>query len=83
MWTFFRLPEPKGKTYAELDVLFERRISARQFKSSTADPFRGDNLEVRNGSIAARGGWAQNEKEYDVVQKENVHEEISRTESNM
>lgn len=74
MWTFFRLPEPKGKTYAELDVLFERRVNARKFNSSTADPFRGDTVEVRNGSIAARGtsGWADNEKEYDVVQKENI-----------
>ena len=51
VWTYFRLPEPKGKTYAELDVLFERKISARKFKSSSVDPFRGDTLEPRHGSI--------------------------------
>lgn len=32
-WVFFRLPEPKGRSYAELDMLFERRVSARKFAS--------------------------------------------------
>jgi SP family general alpha glucoside:H+ symporter-like MFS transporter len=39
VWTYFRLPEPKGRTYAELDVLFERKISARKFASTEVDPF--------------------------------------------
>jgi hypothetical protein len=30
-WGYFRLPEPKGFTYAELDVMFEHKISARKF----------------------------------------------------
>ncbi|KAL4866611.1 hypothetical protein BDV12DRAFT_172561 [Aspergillus spectabilis] len=30
-WSFFRLPEPKGRSYAELDVLFERRVRTREF----------------------------------------------------
>lgn len=34
VWTYFRLPEPKGRTYAELDILFERRISARKFSAT-------------------------------------------------
>ncbi|OQU98655.1 hypothetical protein CLAIMM_04407 [Cladophialophora immunda] len=33
IWAFFRLPELKGRTYEELDVLFEKRVSARQFKN--------------------------------------------------
>lgn len=36
-WTYFRLPEPKGRTYGELDILFEQRISARKFKSTMVD----------------------------------------------
>lgn len=32
VWTYIRLPEPKRRTYAELDILFERGISERQFK---------------------------------------------------
>ncbi|KAK2597357.1 hypothetical protein QQS21_006054 [Conoideocrella luteorostrata] len=39
IWTYFRLPEPKGRTYAELDVLFENGVSARKFKTTTVDRF--------------------------------------------
>lgn len=31
IWCFFRLPESKGRTYEELDILFQRRVPARQF----------------------------------------------------
>lgn len=37
VWTYFRLPEPKGRTFAELDILFERPVSARKFKSAVVD----------------------------------------------
>ncbi|KAJ9608770.1 hypothetical protein H2200_006541 [Cladophialophora chaetospira] len=46
IWTYFRLPEPKGLTYAELDVLFENGVSARKFKTVKVDPYRSDNLIV-------------------------------------
>jgi SP family general alpha glucoside:H+ symporter-like MFS transporter len=36
-WTFFRLPEPKDRTYAELDILFEERVSARKFRTTVVD----------------------------------------------
>ena len=29
IWVFFSLPEPKGRTYADLDILFERRTSSQ------------------------------------------------------
>ncbi|KAL1968082.1 hypothetical protein VTN77DRAFT_2212 [Rasamsonia byssochlamydoides] len=32
-WCIFRLPETKGRTYEELDVMFERKVPARQFKT--------------------------------------------------
>ncbi|TVY82806.1 Maltose permease MAL31 [Lachnellula suecica] len=44
VWVYFRLPEPKGRTYGEMDVLFERRISARKFKETKLDIFRGDHV---------------------------------------
>jgi len=31
VWCYLRVPETKGRGYAELDVLFERRVSARRF----------------------------------------------------
>jgi SP family general alpha glucoside:H+ symporter-like MFS transporter len=44
VWIFFRLPEPKGRTYGEMDVLFERGIGARKFAGTKLDIFRGDHL---------------------------------------
>ncbi|KAJ4289378.1 hypothetical protein N0V88_006856 [Collariella sp. IMI 366227] len=41
LWTYFRLPEPKGRTYGELDVLFENGVSARKFKTTSVDQFGG------------------------------------------
>ncbi|KAK7699699.1 hypothetical protein SLS64_011472 [Diaporthe eres] len=32
LWCYFRLPESRGRTYEELDILFQRRVPARQFK---------------------------------------------------
>lgn len=31
VWSFFRLPEPKGRTFGELDVLFSLKVPARKF----------------------------------------------------
>jgi MFS transporter, SP family, general alpha glucoside:H+ symporter len=32
IWCYYRLPEPKGLTYLELDLLFEKRVTARKFR---------------------------------------------------
>ncbi|KAK9420540.1 putative Major facilitator superfamily (MFS) profile domain-containing protein [Seiridium unicorne] len=40
-----RLPEPKGKTYAELDVLFETKTPARKFQEATVDELNPEVLE--------------------------------------
>ncbi|KAK1253935.1 hypothetical protein MKX07_002012 [Trichoderma sp. CBMAI-0711] len=39
VYTYFRLPEPRGRTFAELDVLFEKKIPARKFSSTKVDVF--------------------------------------------
>lgn len=44
VWSYFRLPEPKGRTYAELDVLFEQKVSARRFSSTRLNIF--ENIPV-------------------------------------
>lgn len=33
-WTYFRLPESKGRTFGELDILFENRVRASEFKNT-------------------------------------------------
>jgi MFS transporter, SP family, general alpha glucoside:H+ symporter len=45
-WSYFRLPEPKGRTYGELDVLFEHKVSARKFASTAVDQFAGEHSEI-------------------------------------
>jgi SP family general alpha glucoside:H+ symporter-like MFS transporter len=44
IWVYFRLPEPKDRTYAELDMLFEQRVPARQFSKTEVDPFTAEVL---------------------------------------
>lgn len=39
IWAYFRLPEPKGRSYAELDALFSNHVSARDFSKTKIDPF--------------------------------------------
>lgn len=37
VYTWFRIPEPSGRTFAELDVLFEHRVPARKFATTKVD----------------------------------------------
>jgi SP family general alpha glucoside:H+ symporter-like MFS transporter len=39
IYTYFRMPEPRGRTFAELDLLFERKVSAREFATTVVDVF--------------------------------------------
>lgn len=39
VWAYFRLPEIKGRTYEELDILFEGRVPARKFASTHVDAY--------------------------------------------
>lgn len=56
VWIYFRLPEPKGRTYAEMDVLFERGVSARKFSQTKADIFGGDHaVPVKEDGESEKG----------------------------
>ena len=65
-WAFFRLPEPKGRTYTELDILFEQGVSARKFSSTVVD--RLD---------AHIGGSGRDEKRGETTEVEQVKSETS------
>ncbi|KAL8337235.1 hypothetical protein RB601_008658 [Gaeumannomyces tritici] len=65
VWVYFRLPEPTGFTYAELDRLFELGVPARKFQSVGIDVFRKDDerLTVAKDAVArAQLGSAAGEK---------------------
>lgn len=53
VWTFFRLPEPKGRTYGELDILFARGTPARKFARTVIEPVDEGNtiLEKREEPV--------------------------------
>lgn len=37
IWCYFRLPETKDRAFGEIDLLFENRVSARKFSSTSVD----------------------------------------------
>ncbi|KAK0728793.1 hypothetical protein B0T26DRAFT_673266 [Lasiosphaeria miniovina] len=39
IYTYFRVPEPSGRSFAEMDLLFERGVSARKFAETEVDVF--------------------------------------------
>ncbi|KAL2671622.1 hypothetical protein Neosp_014212 [[Neocosmospora] mangrovei] len=47
-WTYFRLPEARGLTYSELDLLFEHKTRTRGFSQEAADLLKPD-LEESSG----------------------------------
>lgn len=40
VWAFFRLPESKGRSYEELDLMFEAKVPTRKFKKYHVDAYR-------------------------------------------
>lgn len=48
LWAYFRLPECRGRTYEELDILFSRKVSARKFSAEVVDAY---NDELTDGVV--------------------------------
>lgn len=55
IWAYFRLPEAKGRTYEELDILFAKGVPARKFSKTAVDAYaqgqessRVDLVETKN-----------------------------------
>ncbi|KAH4199188.1 hypothetical protein HBI73_072620 [Parastagonospora nodorum] len=70
IYTYFRMPEPKDRSFAELDLLFEKKVSARKFAQTTVNVFEETNVE----GTTVFGKYE--EKVTDAVQRT---ESISRT----
>lgn len=56
VYTYFRVPEPQGRSFAELDLLFERGVSARKFASTRVDVFEETVLEDCDANAANGNG---------------------------
>ncbi|KAI0002646.1 sugar transporter-like protein [Xylariaceae sp. FL0662B] len=48
VWSYFRLPEVKGRTYEELDILFMNKVSARNFSKTEVDPYAAATPESKS-----------------------------------
>ncbi|KAI4601154.1 hypothetical protein KJ359_012341 [Pestalotiopsis sp. 9143b] len=60
VWAYFRIPEPKGRTYGELDVLFDAGVPARKFKKATVESFA--HHRTSTGSSGMKVGETMAEK---------------------
>ncbi|EMR68743.1 putative mfs alpha-glucoside protein [Eutypa lata UCREL1] len=50
LWSIFYLPESKGRTFEELDILFKRKVPARKFADTDLIDF--DREDVIDGVVA-------------------------------
>ncbi|KAH8121218.1 sugar transporter-domain-containing protein [Trichoderma asperelloides] len=56
IWCYFRLPEPKGLSYLELDILFERKASTRKFKEFQASLEKSGYFSITRSQLP-ESGW--------------------------
>ncbi|KAI5961037.1 MAL1, partial [Candida margitis] len=49
IWTWFEMPETKGRTFAELDKLFEQKVPARKFKHTIPKTFDAGEMMEKLG----------------------------------
>lgn len=50
IYVVFRLPETKGRTYEDLDLLFLKRVRARDFKKTVVHAYQED-INMDNAEI--------------------------------
>ncbi|PIG90018.1 MFS sugar transporter [Aspergillus arachidicola] len=60
VWAFFRLPECRGRTYDELDVMFHRKVPARKFATYQVNAHDANALKTSaaEGVVDNSGGKA-------------------------
>ncbi|ONH65017.1 General alpha-glucoside permease [Cyberlindnera fabianii] len=44
IYVWFEFPETKGRTYAELDILFQQKVKAREFKNTHVEAFNPEEM---------------------------------------
>ncbi|CUM64701.1 uncharacterized protein PRCAT00002310001 [Priceomyces carsonii] len=62
VWSFFELPETKGRTFAELDILFKNNTPTRRFKTTEVDVFDSGKFMERIGEDGIRDFVKKNER---------------------
>lgn len=62
IFMYFMLPECRNRTYGELDVLFENKVSARKFHKTSVNQFQGHSTEMREESSERESSSERDEK---------------------
>ena len=57
LWTYYRCPEPKGLTYMELDILFQKKAKTKKFKEFQVNLASTGYFSLSSGSDAGGSGW--------------------------
>lgn len=55
VWTYFRLPETRGRAFEEMDILFAKRISARKFAGYDVSGIEGADVSEVSRKISEAG----------------------------
>jgi SP family general alpha glucoside:H+ symporter-like MFS transporter len=63
IYCYFRLPETKGRSYAELDKLFAAKLPARKFASTRVDEFEVEGLGLERPVVDQKLGNGESEDE--------------------
>ncbi|KAB8213542.1 hypothetical protein BDV33DRAFT_229376 [Aspergillus novoparasiticus] len=61
VWGYFRLPETRGRTFEELDIMFAAGVPTRKFRKYHIDPY------AENGAIQDRARESPLEKSTDMM----------------
>jgi SP family general alpha glucoside:H+ symporter-like MFS transporter len=69
LFMYFMLPETRNRSYAELDVLFENKVSARRFHKTNVDSFSRHSTEARGDSA---GDSASSDEKASAMRREEV-----------
>jgi len=67
VWIYFRLPEPAGLTYGEIDKLFENKVAARHFRKAGVDLFGRERKQLQQVKEVV-GGYKGDEKNIQQVE---------------
>lgn len=70
IFMYIMLPETRNRSFAELDVLFENKVSARKFHKTNVDQFSGHSTDIKVDDSSDTGSG--DEKIGDALRKENV-----------
>ena len=55
IWTYYRCPEPKGLTYMELDILFQKKAKTKKFKEFQVNLASTGYFSLSSGSDTTNG----------------------------